>query len=110
MLVGRLSAASVVLHNGSVLVTGGRTGVSVNDKHKSSDMLTAKGWSAGIQLPSARYGHCMLQLSMGELFLHGGNTVSGDVGDTHNSLDMITWTQKMSGKNHRKYHALAECK
>ena len=108
LLVGRLSAASVVLHNGSVLVTGGRTGVSVNDKHQSSDILTATGWSAGIRLPSARYGHCMLQLSSGELFLHGGNTDTGDVGDTYISSDMTTWTKKMSSKTRRKYHACTE--
>ena len=50
----------------------------------------------------------MLQLTSGQLFLHGGGTSSGFVGVTYISTDMNTWVTKASSQNTRKYHACAE--
>merc|ERR1712106_1067187 len=50
----------------------------------------------------------MLQLISGQLFLHGGLTSSGRVGDTYLPTDMSTWVSKASSRYHRSYHACAE--
>merc|ERR1740137_73693 len=79
LMAAREDAASVMLQDGSVLVSGGSDGSS---RLQSSDVLTASAlaWSTAIELPSGRYGHCMLQLTSGQLFLHGGYKDSGGVG------------------------------
>ena len=51
----------------------------------------------------------MLQLTTGQLFLHGGKTdPGGSAGDTYISTDMRTWVTKASSKNTRRYHACVE--
>ena len=105
MLVARSHAAAVRLQTGSVLVSGGWSGSS---KLLSSELLTGSNWTAAMQLPSARMGHCMLQLSSGQLFLQGGLTGSGNARDTYISADLTSWTQMASSKAVRKYHACTE--
>merc|ERR1712106_37980 len=50
----------------------------------------------------------MLKLSTGQLFLHGGYTDSGLVGDTDISTDMNNWVTKASSQNTRYMHACSE--
>ena len=105
-MVARGAAASVMLQDGSVLVSGGYG----DSRLQSSEVLTASAlsWSAAIELPSVRSAHCMLQLTTGQLFLHGGSTGSGSVGDTYISTDMRTWERRRSSKKTRQYHACVE--
>merc|ERR1711892_598182 len=110
LMVTRNQAASVMLQDGSVLVSGGDGSSSRLDAHlQSSEVLTASaGWSTAIELPSARQGHCMLQLTTGQLFLHGGDAGSDRFGDTFISTDMSTWVTKASSQDARSGHACVE--
>jgi len=108
LMVARKYAASVMLQDGSVLVSGG-----YNDSSflQSSEVLRASAlaWSAAIELPSARRGHCMLQLTTGQLFLHGGETTRlGSAGDTYISTDMRTWVTEASSQHDRSWHTCSE--
>jgi len=110
LMVTRNQAASVMLQDGSVLVSGGDGSSSRLYAHlQSSEVLTASaGWSAAIELPSAREGHCMLQLTTGQLFLHGGSDDEDRFGDTFISTDMSTWVTKASSQDARSGHACVE--
>eukprot|EP00091_Calanus_sinicus_P016849 TRINITY_DN36459_c0_g1_i1.p1 TRINITY_DN36459_c0_g1~~TRINITY_DN36459_c0_g1_i1.p1 ORF type:complete len:173 (-),score=31.62 TRINITY_DN36459_c0_g1_i1:130-648(-) len=61
-----------------------------------------------MQLPSPRDGHCMLQLSTGELFLHGGAAGCCVVNETYISKDHTTWKKVKGSKNIWSYHACTE--
>jgi len=107
LMVARATATSVRLQDGSILVSGGVSGGPYY--LQSSEMLTASAtWSAAIELPSGRAGHCMLLLTTGQLFLHGGYTSSGPVGDTYISEDMRTWVKMTSSPKPMHYHACVE--
>ena len=82
-MVPRGYAAAVRLASGDILVTGGHSGSS---RLQSSELLTGTTWTAALELPSARYGHCLLQLSSGGLYLNGGQTASGTARVCHGSL------------------------
>jgi len=113
LLVAREDPASVMLQDGSVLVSGGSNGSTLLT---SSEVLTASAsWTpTAIELPSGRYGHCMLQLTSGQLFLHGGWTdpnptpKSKDVGDTYISTVLGTWVTKASSQHSRSFHTCSE--
>jgi len=102
LMTGRTFAASVMLQDGSVLVSGGELRTS---NLRSSEVLTASAlsWSAAIDLPSGRDGHCMLQLTTGQLFLHGGdNNFDGLLVDTYVSKDLMSpWVAKASSQKKR---------
>merc|ERR1711892_597592 len=104
----RNNAASVMLQDGSVLVSGGELRDSVD--LRSSEVLTASGgWSAAIELPRKGSWHCMLQLATGQLFMNGGEQMwSETVGDTYISTDLRTWVTKASSNKPRANHACSE--
>ena len=105
----RALAAATTLHNGSALVTGGLT--TNFTLLSSSDVLTGTTWSPALKLPSAIIGHCMLTLSSGDIFLHGGADWSGPSGvmsDTYISTDLTRWENKTSSEIPRFAHGCTE--
>jgi len=93
----RSSAAAVTLQNGSVLITGGTDWTELS----SSEMLSGTTWSHALELPIAITDHCMIALSTGEIFLHGGYTNGSGVSDTYLSTDLISWQTRASTKIYR---------
>ena len=103
-MTARSKSSAVLLKNGSVLVSGG-----LNGPLKTSELVTGDDTRThGMELPNGLYGHCMLLLISGQIFLHGGKTVSGPVADTYISDESVNWEQMMSSKNSRYNHACTE--
>ena len=107
MLAKRENAASATFPNGSVLVTGGvgRRGAPL----QSSELLSGSDRTPSLQLPSARSSHCLLALSSGGLFLHGGYLAGYTrIADTHISTNLQTWEPMKPSKKPRGGHACTE--
>ena len=68
----RMRSASVVI-NGSLFVMGGFRGHSLGAQ-SSTEYISPDGYASqpGPELPSARYGHCAVMLSTGQVMLLGG--------------------------------------
>ena len=68
----RMYSASVVI-NGSLFVMGGFRGHSLGEQ-SSTEYVSPDGYASqpGPELPSARYGHCAVKLSTGQVMLLGG--------------------------------------
>ena len=86
---------SVVMPDGSIVLTGGHTGsVYKNDVWRSTDngvtwtqMTANAGWSA-------RYSHSAVAMPDGSIILMGGNTSSGYKNDVWRSVDYgVSWIE-----------------
>jgi len=105
----RFEAAATTLHSGHVLISGGMT--AYKTYLSSSEIWTGTTWAPALELPSARSGHCMLALSTGAIFLHGGRSIESGYGydrDTYLSTDLTSWQTKASSGNKWYNHACAE--
>jgi len=96
LMMPRYLAAATTLHTGSVLISGGyATGNETSGtKLSSSEIWTGTTWAPALELPSARAGHCLILLSTGEFFLHGGR----DANDTYLSTDLTSWQPMTSSE------------
>ena len=79
MMDKRVHSASVVI-NGSLFVMGGFRGHSLGAQ-SSTEYVSPDGYASqpGPELPSARYGHCAVKLSTGQVMLLGGHLESKSV-------------------------------
>lgn len=79
MGIGRLKAASILLPNGNVLVTGGTTTLNGVNGLTSTEIYDVAGntWSAGPAMSTGRRLHSMIEMNNGEILIVGGSNSSG---------------------------------
>ena len=79
MGIGRLKAASIMLPNGNVLVTGGTTTLNGINGLTSTEIYDVAGnsWSAGPAMSMGRREHSMIEMVNGEILIVGGSTTNG---------------------------------
>lgn len=79
MGIARLKAASILLPNGNVLVSGGTTTLNGANGLTSTEIYDAVNdtWTTGPAMSTGRRDHSMIEMSNGEILLIGGSTNSG---------------------------------
>ena len=117
MLTSRYGAASVVLGNGSVLVSGGQEGLpgSPGLRLATTEIYDGSTWTRGTNLPHAVGEHCMLVLPGEDLLMVGGwlspGLGEGTYGETSSTFiysnNTEVWTEKARMSTPRVYHACA---
>jgi hypothetical protein len=98
----RVLAASALLYDGKLLLTGGfdESGSPVN----SAEILTEEGWESNIpSLPVTVYGHCMVTVNSTTVMVIGGwrNGYSGKT--FYFTFGEESWTEGPELKNKRIY-------
>ena len=114
MLTRRYGAASVVMDNGSVLVSGGQEDTVTNSQLATTEIYDGSTWTRGANLPHGVGEHCMLVLPGGDLLMVGGwlgrqGDDVGNYGETSSTFiysnNSGVWTEKSRMSTPRVYHA-----
>ncbi len=79
MGLARIRAASILLPNGNVLVSGGTTTLAGANGLTSTEIydVSAGTWSTGPAMSTGRRDNDMIEMANGEILLIGGTTTSG---------------------------------
>ncbi len=84
MIQGRYDAASVVLDDGTLWVTGGEDFINFRPiRFDSTELVTLSGSTLGPDLPEGITEHCLVLLDSSTAFLIGG---------FHNSYLSTSWS------------------
>ena len=103
MSVGRWAAASIVINDNILWVTGGSNGVGL----ASSEYVRMTGVMSGPDLPMARYGHAMVSINRTFSMVIGGNdgSYSGTSSTFYYDHNEGEWIDGPSLMQARAYHA-----